>query len=158
MPPKRLLDGEKKPAVLVQGDPSSAAWTAPVSDLETNHAATSKVTEFQNKKRHFVYYKAIIYGNNRHSQTSRIEVEEGDVIATIKKRIRNVNPSFDLSQMKLYKFEDLVEPLNPFGIVWNENVNWGTIENPLIVNVRRFERPQVQNNNAGECFYFVGEE
>ena len=111
----------------------------------------------------FLYFNAIIDGITG-QQTSRIEVENGDDIDTVKHRIRSKNPSFDVTQMFLYEFEksdEHSEPLHPFDIVWSDNVNWGTKERPLVVKVRYVARqpppPPLHNNNNATSTgtYFV---
>ena len=116
------------------------------------HDDPTGITATANSKpaaKQFLFYKAFINGIIV-GQPSKIEVEVGDDIDTIKQRLKienhNTFGSFDRLEMFLYEFERLDdsndEALHPFDIKWSDQVSWGTKENPLIVKVRRFTTPQ----------------
>ena len=140
-------------------DTKPAATLAPNTSTSTEDYSSTTAYDIGSVSRPTsnLYFNAIIDGNT--GQTSRIKVENGDDIDTIKNRIRSKNPSFDVSQMFLYeceKSDEDDEPLDPFDIVWSANVNWGTRERPLIVKVRHVAtQPPLHNSNNTTGMYIV---
>ena len=82
----------------------------------------------------FLYYMVCI--GDQLSQITKIEVNVGDDIDSIKKRLKvNETPDLDsvpASRIVLLEGIDSAEPLSSL-MIWNSNVTWGKPETPLVV-------------------------
>jgi hypothetical protein len=94
-----------------------------------------------------VYYQ-VLMNDERQSQITMIDVNEGDYIDSIKKMIKGENSNFfasvDSFQIEVSTAEEPEKILDSLE-KWTKNVTWGTKKNPLIV------KAPTTNINSGKC-------